>query len=156
LQKALYNHHRGHARAISGARPREVPKRTPKTTSALECSAQAHRNHTWEHVEVINRHETLHSLHQHHAKYGGVRYGSGVRLGSRRNISTSVLACACSRCVLLKWPGFQYWGSKRKTPKYECHRGGPMFPGGKSSGQGSGKSDFPEADFRSVQPGTND
>ena len=116
-EKALPNHHREHARAKLGARPRQVRKRTRKITSALECSAQAHRIHTWEHVEVINRHETLHSPHTHHAKDGGVRYGSGVRLGSRRIISISVLARACSRCVVLKWSGTQYWGSKRKTTK---------------------------------------
>jgi hypothetical protein len=97
LQKALHNHHRGHARATLGTRPRQVRKRTPKTTSALEYSAQTHRIHMWEHVEVINRAETWHSPHQDHEKDGGIRYGSGVRLGIRRLVSTCALARACPR-----------------------------------------------------------
>ena len=77
-RKALHYHHRHHARATSGARPRHVRKRTHKITSALECSTQAHRNHMWEHVEVINRHETLHLPHQHHVNDGGVTLVSGM------------------------------------------------------------------------------
>ena len=117
MQKALYNHHRGHTRASLCARPREGRKRTPKTTSALEYSAQTRRIHMWEHVEVINRAETLHSPHQDHEKDGGIRYGSGVHLDIRRLVSTCSLARACPRCVLLKWSGIQKWGSRRKTGK---------------------------------------